>query len=159
MQINFRNAKEEDSEAIFGFISELAEFEKLSDAVISNPSIIEKTLFGENPPAKVIIAEYDGKDVGFALYFFNYSTFLGKRGFYLEDLYVKPEFRKLGIGKALLSECAKIAVKNNCGRMEWSVLDWNPAREFYEHLGAFPLEDWTVYRITGQKLEELAKNK
>lgn len=159
MSLIIRKAVQQDSDLILKFISDLAEFEKMSNDVIADVEKIRSTLFCENPAAQVLIAEWSGKPVGFALYFFNYSTFLAKRGLYLEDLFVNQEFRGKGIGKSLLTEIAKIAVQNNCGRMEWSVLDWNPARTFYEHLGAAPQNDWLVYRITGQKLTELAENK
>jgi GNAT superfamily N-acetyltransferase len=158
MSLNIRKAVPQDNELVLQFIRDLAEFEKMSDDVIADSEQISKTLFGEKPAAEVIIAEWDEKPVGFALYFFNYSTFLAKRGLYLEDLFVNPDFRGKGIGKTLLSEVAKIAVQNNCGRMEWSVLDWNPARQFYEYLGAAPLDEWLVYRITGEKLKILAEN-
>ncbi|MBX3044298.1 MAG: GNAT family N-acetyltransferase [Candidatus Kapabacteria bacterium] len=158
MKLSIRKAASEDSELILSFIKDLAEFEKLSDAVSADTDQIKKTLFSENPAAEVLIAEKDSEAAGFALYFFNYSTFLAKRGLYLEDLFVKPEYRGLGIGKALLASVAKEAVRNNCGRMEWSVLEWNPAREFYEYLGAKPLDEWLVYRISGEKLFNLAEN-
>lgn len=158
MNLIIRKAVIDDSELIFQFICELADFEKLSNAVSADTEQIRNALFSPQPAAEVIIAELDGKPVGFALYFFNFSTFLAKRGLYLEDLFVKPDYRGKGIGKALLSSVAKIAVENNCGRMEWSVLDWNPAREFYEYLGAAPLNEWLVYRITGDKLKNLAKS-
>lgn len=156
MNLIIRKAAAEDSELIFKFICDLAEFEKLRHIVSADSKMIRQTLFSENPAANVIIAECDGKPAGFALYFYNYSTFLGKKGFYLEDLFVLPELRGLGIGKALLKECASIAVNENCGRMEWSVLNWNPAKEFYEHLGAEPMSEWTVYRINGEKMVNLA---
>ncbi len=156
MSMTIRKAEIEDAELILGFIRDLAEFEKLSDVVSADVTQIREKLFYDNPAAEVIIAEWEGIPAGFALYFYNFSTFLAKRGLYLEDLFVKPEFRSLGIGKALLKECASIAVENNCGRMEWSVLNWNPARKFYEYLGAEPLNEWTVYRIAGEKLKELA---
>lgn len=158
MQLNIRKAIAQDSELIHRFICDLAEFEKLSHLVSSSSEQIRDALFGSNPAAEVLIAEYNGISVGFALYFFNYSTFLGKRGLYLEDLFVQPEFRGLGIGKSLLSEVAKIAIESDCGRMEWSVLDWNPARKFYEHLGASALEEWLVYRIKDDNLRKLANN-
>ncbi len=159
MSLIIRKAVLQDSELILKFIRDLAEFEIMSNDVVADADKIRNTIFCENPAAEVIIAEWCGNPVGFALYFFNYSTFLAKRGLYLEDLFVNPEFRGKGIGKSLLSEIARIAVENNCGRMEWSVLDWNPARKFYEHLGAASQNEWLVYRITGQKLTELAENR
>lgn len=158
MSLKIRKAQPEDSELIFRFICDLAEFEKLSHAVSADAGQIKDALFGEKPAAEVIIAEWDGLPAGFALYFFNFSTFLAKPGLYLEDLFVKPDYRGKGIGKALLGSVAKVAVENNCGRMEWSVLNWNPAREFYEYLGAAPLNEWLVYRITDEKLKNLANS-
>jgi len=146
MSLIIRKAVIEDTDLILNFIRDLADFEKLSDAVKADEGSIRKTLFGQNPAAQVIIAEYDNVPAGFALYFFNYSTFLAKRGLYLEDLFVKSEFRSKGIGKALLDNLYQIACDNDCGRMEWSVLNWNPARKFYEKYGAYPLDEWLVYR-------------
>lgn len=157
MNLKIRKAKKEDSGLILKFIKDLAEFEKLSNVVTVTVDEIEQTIFCNQPAANVLIAEWDNEPAGFALYFFNYSTFLAKRGLYLEDLFVNPEYRGRGIGKALLKELAGIAVSENCGRMEWSVLDWNPARKFYEHLGAAPLDEWLVYRITGENLRKLAE--
>ncbi len=157
MGLTIRNASIEDSELIYNFIKELAEFEKLSHEVKSSVNDIKKSLFSDNPIAKVLLAFENVTPVGFALYFFNFSTFEGKKGLYLEDLFVKPEFRKKGYGKALLKSVAKEAVINECGRMEWSVLDWNPAREFYEYLGAKPMNDWIMYRIVGDKLLALSE--
>lgn len=157
MGLTIRKASIEDSELIYNFIKELAEFEKLSHEVKSSVNDIKKSLFSDNPIAKVMLAFENVTPVGFALYFFNFSTFVGKKGLYLEDLFVKPEFRKKGYGKALLKSVAKEAVINECGRMEWSVLDWNPAREFYEHLGAKPMNNWIMYRIVGDKLLALSE--
>ena len=156
MSMTIRKAEIEDAELILGFIRDLAEFEKLSDVVSADVTQIREKLFYDNPAAEVVIAEWEGIPAGFALYFYNFSTFLAKRGLYLEDLFVKPEFRNKGIGKALLKECAAIAFNADCGRMEWSVLNWNPAREFYEYLGAEPMDEWTVYRIADEKLRGLA---
>lgn len=157
--INIRFANENDTELILNFIKSLAKFEKLEDKVTATFDLIHESIFGKNKYCEVIIAEYNSIPAGFALFFHNFSTFLAKPGLYLEDLYVEEKYRGLGIGKALLIECAKIAVERNCGRFEWSVLDWNPAREFYEHLGAAPLSDWIVYRLTGDNLTKLAYEK
>ncbi|MCY1546022.1 Acetyltransferase (GNAT) family protein [compost metagenome] len=144
---------------ILGFIRELAEYEKLSEQVIADPVQMAEHLFGERPFAEVLIGEIEGTAEGFALFFHNYSTFLGKPGIYLEDLYVRSSARGAGLGKALLGTLANLAVERGCGRLEWSVLDWNePAIGFYQQLGAQPLDDWTVYRLTGSALQDLAKN-
>lgn len=155
--INIRNAKIEDAELILSLIKDLAEFEKLSESVIASVDDIRKNVFGENKSIFVLIAEYDNYPVGFALFFHNFSTFLGKPGIYLEDLFVKQEYRNKGIGKKLLQEIAKIAVDKDCGRFEWSVLTWNPARKFYEYLGAKAMDEWYVYRIEGESLKKLAE--
>jgi GNAT superfamily N-acetyltransferase len=152
-ETRFRKATREDVPQIFRFICELAEYEKLLHQVTASAELIEEWLFDKNA-AEVIIAEVDGADVGFALYFSNFSTFLGKAGLYLEDLYVQPRFRGHGIGKALLKELAKIAVERGYGRMEWSCLDWNQSSiDFYRSLGAEAMSDWTVYRLSEDKLK------
>ena len=139
-------------------IRALAEYEKLTHLCVATEARLEETLFGPRPYAETIIAEWDGAPVGFALYFHNYSTFLAQPGIYLEDLFVKPEFRGKGIGKALLIRLAQIADERVCGRMEWSVLDWNePSIAFYKKLGANPLDDWTIFRVTGPGLGKLAR--
>ena len=139
-------------------IRALAEYEKLTHLCVATEARLEETLFGPRPYAETIIAEWDGAPVGFALYFHNYSTFLAQPGIYLEDLFVKPEFRGKGIGKALLIRLAQIAGERACGRMEWSVLDWNePSIAFYKKLGANPLDDWTIFRVTGPGLGKLAR--
>jgi GNAT superfamily N-acetyltransferase len=141
------------------FIIELAVYEKAEHEVLSSPEHIRDTLFCKNAKAHCLIAEIDGVTVGYAIYFFNYSTWLGKHGIYLEDLYVSQNIRGHGAGKTLLKELAKIAVARDCGRVEWSVLDWNtPAIEFYEALGAKPQDEWTVYRLTGEALSEFANS-
>lgn len=156
-QFKIRKAVKEDAALIFDLIMQLATYEKLENEVVTTVQELECHIF-EKQQAQVIIAEENGKPVGFALYFFNFSTFLGKHGLYLEDLFVKAEFRGKGYGKALLKHLAKIAKEENCGRMEWWVLDWNaPSIEFYKSLGAKPMNEWTVFRITGKDLEELAK--
>lgn len=147
----------EDTPQILEFIRDLAAYEKLVDEVVADEAILQKTLFGENPHAFVIFAEIKGEVAGFALYFYNYSTFLGRPGIYLEDLYIKPEHRGLGAGKKLLTYLAKKAADEGCGRMEWWVLDWNhPSIEFYKSLGAKPMQDWTVYRLEGKDLIKAA---
>lgn len=152
-----RDARPGDEALILRFIRDLAAYEKLSDEVVATRSQLTKTLFAAQPKVFALIAEDEKGPCGFALYFFNYSTFLGKHGLYLEDLYVHEDRRGAGIGKALLSRLAKIARKNDCGRMEWWVLDWNtPSIEFYESLGAEAMDDWTVYRLTGNALQDLA---
>ncbi len=154
---HLRMAKKEDVPLILEFIKGLAEYEKLSHEMVATEEVLEKTLFGERKVAEIILG-FEGKEpAGFALFFHNYSTFLGKPGIYLEDLFVKPKFRRKGYGKILLSHLAKIAVERNCGRLEWSVLDWNtPAIDFYKSLGAVPMDGWTIFRLTGKKLEYLA---
>jgi GNAT superfamily N-acetyltransferase len=163
MSCLIRPATTEDVPLILGFIRDLALYEKLLPEVIATEETLRRTLFGEAPAAHVVIAEaclpgqVDGRPAGFALYFSNYSTFLAQPGLYLEDLFVKPEFRERGIGKALLLHLAKIANARGCGRMEWAVLDWNqPAKEFYRNLGAVPLDDWRIFRLTGASLRQYA---
>ena len=158
MSVRVRRAVPGDEALILGFIRDLAEYEKLSHEVVATEAHLNATLFCDAPKAFALIAEGEGKPLGFALYFFNYSTFLGKHGLYLEDLFVHESARGKGAGKALLSALAQIAIENDCGRMEWSVLDWNaPSIAFYKSLGAVPMDEWTVYRLTGAPLTELAK--
>lgn len=153
-----RPAQPDDVALILSLIRELAEYEKLGDQVIAEPEQLAEHLFGVRPFAEVLIGEVDDQAVGFALFFHNYSTFLGKPGIYLEDLYVRPAVRGTGLGKALLGRLAVLAVERGCGRLEWSVLDWNePAIGFYQSLGAHPLDDWTVYRLSGAALRDLAE--
>jgi GNAT superfamily N-acetyltransferase len=155
--INIRLATKNDVPDILSFINDLAEFEKLSHEVVATIDGLEKTLFGDRPVAEVIIAEWEGKKAGFALFFHSYSTFLAKPGIYLEDLFVRAEYRSKGIGEALLRHLAKIAKERDCGRLEWSVLDWNTrALEFYHELGAKPMSDWTVQRMTEPVFSRLA---
>ena len=150
-------ADESDVPTILGFIRKLAEYEKLSHLVVATEANIREHVFGPNPVAEVLLAYWDGEPVGFALYFRNFSTFLGQAGIYLEDLFVEPEYRGKGIGKALLIRLAKIAIERGYGRLEWAVLDWNtPSIEFYRSLGAVPLDEWTGYRLTGDALSRLA---
>ncbi len=154
-----REASEEDVPLILSFIRELAEYEKLSHEVVATEEELRESLFGERRYAEVLIAEHDGSPAGFALFFHNFSTFLGKPGIYLEDLYVNPAFRGAGIGKKLLVYLASLAKERGCGRLEWWVLDWNePSIGFYRKLGAVPMDDWTVYRVSGAALEDLASD-
>ena len=159
LQGNFslRFAQPADCDAIFNLIKALAEYEKLSNAVSGNANLLKQHLFDEPRYIEAIVADSMGKIVGFALFFHNYSTFLTKPGIYLEDLFVLPDYRRQGIGKALLVKLAQIALERNCGRLEWSVLDWNePAQKFYRTMGASILDDWRICRVTGEKLTELA---
>ncbi|MDF5581127.1 GNAT family N-acetyltransferase, partial [Vibrio parahaemolyticus] len=143
---------------ILKFIKELADYEKMLDQVVATEEIIEDSIFNRNK-AEVIFAVYNGEEVGFALYFYNFSTFLGKPGIYLEDLYVREEMRGKGIGKTLLAYLATIAIEEGCGRFEWWCLDWNkPSIDFYLKLGAIPMDEWTVYRMCDEKLVDLAKS-
>ena len=152
----FRYANESDVSLILEFIKGLAEYEKMSDEVIATEDLLREWIF-EKKKAEVIFALEDTQAVGFALFFHNFSTFLGRAGIYLEDLFVKPEYRGKGYGKALLKQLAAIAVERGCGRLEWSCLDWNkPSIDFYLSLGAKPMDEWTVYRVTGKKLNQLA---
>ena len=150
-------ATESDVPLILVFIKALAEYERLADSVVATEEGIRETLFGKKAYAECVIARYDGQPAGFALFFHNYSTFLGRPGVYLEDLFVKPELRSRGVGRALLQHLAKVALERNCGRLEWSVLDWNEsAIGFYKSLGAEPLDDWTIFRVKGDALKRLA---
>jgi GNAT superfamily N-acetyltransferase len=152
-----RFAMEKDVGLILGFIRELAEYEKLAHEVVADEEMLRRFLFEGRQVGEVVIAEHEDEPVGFALFFHNFSTFLGRPGMYLEDLYVKPAMRGKGIGTMLLAFLAKIATDRGCGRFEWAVLDWNePAIAFYKNLGAQPLTDWTVYRVAGPALEALA---
>lgn len=154
---NFRFAKRQDVPLILKFICELAEYEKMLDEVVADEAMLEDWLF-DKEKAEVIFACLDDKEIGFALFFHNFSTFLGRAGLYLEDLYVLPEYRGNGYGKALLKKLAAIAIERQCGRLEWCCLDWNqPSIDFYLSLGAEPMSDWTTYRITGKTLNDLAK--
>ena len=150
-----RKTSREDIPLIFKLISELAEYEKLSHSVTADEALLEKNLFGENRYAYVVIAEYEGVPAGQALYFHNFSTFKGKPGIYLEDLYVRPEYRNKGIGKALLNYLIELAKEQDCGRVEWVVLDWNEsAINFYKSLGAVPMDDWIVFRLSEETFAE-----
>ena len=154
-----RSATAADVSDILGLIRELAEYERLLDQVVADEAGLHRALFGDRPYVEALVATVGAETVGFALFFHNFSTFLGKPGMYLEDLYVRPAFRGRGLGKALLTRVAQIAVDRDCGRMEWSVLDWNePSIRFYESLGAKPLTDWTAYRLTGEALRGLGRS-
>lgn len=155
--VAIRAATRGDVPVILELIQGLAEYEKLAHECVATEAALEETLFGARPQGEVIIALADGTPAGFALFFHNYSTFLARHGIFLEDLFVKPAFRGRGIGKTLLAHLAGIAVERGCGRLEWSVLDWNTdAIQFYESLGARAMDEWTVYRVTGPALAQLA---
>jgi len=157
MDVTIRIARADDCATILGFIRDLAEYEKLAHEVVANEAQLRATLFGARPAAEVLIAERGGEALGFALFFTSYSTFLAKPGLYLEDLFVRPAARGAGVGGALMAACAKLCVERNYGRFEWSVLDWNePALKFYRSLGAVPMAEWTVQRLTGAPLAALA---
>lgn len=158
MTVQIRPAAPADVPAMFRFINELARYEREPDAVVATEEMIRHSLFDEGHVAHGLIATLGGEPRGFAIYFFNFSTWLGRPGLYLEDLYVTPASRGSGVGRALLTSLARVAVERGCGRMEWSVLDWNePAIEFYRSLGARPQDEWTVYRLTGKTLEDVAR--
>lgn len=157
MTTTLRHATRADIPLILELVRELAEYEKLAHEAVADPASLERDLFGPRPYAEVVIAEADGGPAGFALFFHNYSTFLGQPGLYLEDLFVRPRFRGRGLGKRLMQFLAHTAVERGCGRFEWSVLDWNtPAIEFYRALGARGMDQWTVQRVEGQALRALA---
>lgn len=157
-ELTFRYAQRSDAPLILQFIRELADYEKMSDEVVADEETLEEWMFDKGK-AEVLFAVVDGKEVGYALFFHNFSTFLGRAGIYLEDLFVKVEHRGKGYGKAILKQLASIAVERKCGRLEWSCLDWNqPSIDFYRSLGAEPMSDWTVYRITGDTLTKLAES-
>jgi GNAT superfamily N-acetyltransferase len=156
--VSIRRASEVDVPLILAFIRGLAEYERLADAVVATEDVLRKSLFGPRAFAEVVIAEVEGIAAGFALFFHNFSTFIGRPGIYLEDLFVLPGMRGRGIGKALLEHLAWLAVERDCGRLEWSVLDWNePAIGFYKSLGAVPMTEWRVFRLAGDALMQIAK--
>lgn len=154
----FRTAEKKDCALILQFIKAIAEYEKMSDQVVATEELLEEWIFEKNK-AEVIFVLEEGSEVGFALFFYNFSTFLGRSGIYLEDLFVYPEHRGKGYGKALLQKLARIAVERGCGRLEWCCLDWNePSIDFYLSLGAEPMEEWTTYRVAGDTLNQLASH-
>lgn len=157
--MTIRFATENDCALILHFIRDLAEYEKMADQVVASEELLREWIF-EKQKAEVLFVCEEGKELGFALFFHNFSTFLGRAGIYLEDLFVLPEYRGKGYGKALLKKLAQIAVERGCGRLEWSCLDWNsPSIDFYRSLGAIPMDDWTTYRLTGETLKKLSEGK
>lgn len=157
MELTFRYAEESDTPLILEFIKALAEYEKMLDEVVATEELLKNWLFDQKK-AEVLFALADGKEVGFALFFHNFSTFLGRAGIYLEDLFVRPEYRGKGIGKAMFHKLGAIARERGCGRLEWWCLDWNqPSIDFYRSMGAESMDEWTVYRIAGQKLNDLVE--
>jgi GNAT superfamily N-acetyltransferase len=155
--LTIRAATPADRDLVFAFIRDLAEYEKLLDDVVATPDDVARALFVPHPRVFCDLAMWEGEPAGFAIWFYNFSTFRGRHGIYLEDLFVKPQLRGKGIGKALLAHLAKRAVAEGCARVEWWVLDWNePSIKFYESLGAIPMEEWTVFRLTGEPLKKLA---
>jgi GNAT superfamily N-acetyltransferase len=157
--ISIRPAVEGDVAVILQFIRDLAQYEHLEHQVVATEELLREALFGGRPYAEVVLACLNGEPVGFALFFHNFSTFVGRAGIYLEDLYVRPEARSHGVGRRLLTWLAATAVSRGCGRLEWAVLDWNePSIRFYRNLGAVALDDWTTYRVTGPALSQLAES-
>lgn len=157
MEITFRYADRQDLGLILEYIKELAEYEKLQDEVVATEEILEEWIFNQKK-AEVILAQADGKEAGFILFFHNFSTFLGRAGIYLEDLFVRSEYRGAGVGKALLKKLASITVERGCGRLEWSCLDWNQKSiDFYRSMGAVSMDEWIVYRVTGDSLKQLGE--
>ena len=156
-ELTFRMAQEEDCEKILGFIRELARYEKMEDDVVATPELLREWIF-QKKKAEVLFPVVGDREIGFALFFHNFSTFLGRAGLYLEDLYIMPEYRGRGYGKATLRRLAQIALERGCGRLEWSCLDWNrPSIDFYLSLGAKPMDEWTTYRLAGDTLRAMAE--
>ena len=156
-ELSFRNAERRDAPLILQFVRELADYENMLGEVVADESTLETWIF-DRQRAEVIFALENGREIGFALFFHNFSTFLGRAGLYLEDLYVRPQYRRRGYGRVMLKKLAEIAVERGCGRLEWWCLDWNrPSIDFYLSLGAEPMSDWTVYRISGDTLTRLAE--
>jgi len=157
VSLQIRKATEADVPVIVWFIRQLAEYERLLQEAVMTEETLRESLFGSRPSGEVLLGYHQDKPVAFAVFFHNFSTFLGRRGLYLEDLFVIPEMRGKGFGRALLVHLAQIARERNCGRFEWAVLDWNePAIEFYKRLGAVPMSEWTIFRVTGKALDRLA---
>ncbi|MBA4251943.1 MAG: GNAT family N-acetyltransferase [Chlorobiaceae bacterium] len=157
-ELKIVRATKNDIPLILSFIKKIAEYEKLSHEVIATEESLRKSLFGERANAEVVFAYQNNEPIAYAVYFFNFSTFVGKRGLYLEDIFVLPEFRKLGIGKILFTYLMQYAIDKNCGRMEWAVLDWNePALNFYNKIGATEMTEWKMFRLTENKMKELLK--
>ena len=156
VNLNIRKASPEDVPLILKFIKELSVYEKMSKEVAATEETLRETLFGDKSYAQVLIAEFEGKAAGYALYFYNFSTFVGRPGLYIEDVYVSEEYRGQGIGTALFKYCARIAKEHKCARMEWVVLDWNPARKFYDQMGAKPMKEWIIYRLKDDALNKMA---
>ena len=160
MNIAIRPATASEAAQIYAFITELAVYERAAHEVIASADDVARTLFAPEAPAKALMCEVDGKAIGYAVYFYSYSTWLGKNGIYLEDLYITPEQRGIGAGRDLLRHLAREAVANDCGRLEWSVLDWNqPAIDFYQSIGARPLDEWVRYRLTDDALKQFAEGR
>lgn len=159
-KLNIRSAEINDTPIILKLIKDLSVYEKLTHQFVNNEELLKKYLFGEKRFAEVLIADFNDQPVGFALFFHNYSTFVGKPGIYLEDLFVQPEMRGKGIGKKLFLRLVNIAKERDCGRVEWSVLNWNTsAINFYKNMGAIPMDEWTVYRLTADKMDKLLSTK
>lgn len=157
-ELNIKTATEMDVPLLLQFIKDIAEYERLSHAVVATEEMLYESLFGSERVAEAIIAYHENNPVAFAIFFHNFSTFVGRRGLYLEDLFVKPEYRGRGFGRAMLIHLAKLAKERNCGRFEWSVLDWNEsAIKFYKSLGATPMDEWTVFRLDEKPLDKLAQ--
>ena len=156
--IKIRKATSDDCDKILKFINHLAHYEHMENDVVATPALLKEWIFDKQKAEVIFAVNQEGKEVGIALFFHNFSTFLGRAGIYLEDLFVLPEFRGQGFGKALLKELARIAVERGCGRLEWSCLDWNqPSIDFYKSCNAVPMDEWTVYRLTGQALHDMAR--
>lgn len=157
--MTIRAASSADTPLIAALVRELAAYEKLAHEAVATAADFEEALFGPQPKAHALIVEHDGQIAGFAIYFYNFSTFLGRPGIYVEDVYIRPDFRRHGFGKAVFKHLAQQAIQENCGRMEWGVLDWNqPAIKFYAGLGAKPMDEWTVQRLTGDALRKFAES-
>lgn len=158
LSVNIRKTDVSDVPLILQFILELADYENLRDQVTATEEILKESLFGKRPYAEALIVEAESIPVGLVLFFHNFSTFLGKAGIYIEDLYIKEEYRGKGIGRKIFEYLSNLAKERNCGRIDWWVLEWNPARKFYEKMGAVPMDEWIVYRLTGDKVDEISKN-